>query len=301
MKFHLGRDLPVICALTWFAAIPAAGQNVEGGAVRGGISASRVIASDLPGIDAEEEDNGSAYVLRGALDYDLDFGSTEVSLGYDTAAYFYEDGDRADRWSHRSALAVTNNLSEKVQLFAQASYASNIGTPESGATDQTELFGRLQFAINASNRVRTFAGYRWREYDFDQSEGQGSLYGVEYRFRLAANQYLIAELRRENIESASLRRGYDRTTAEMFYQRPVARGMRLRAGAIASWWDFDGRFAPTGELLKRRSITPEIDFQYATRPGWVIRGRLQKIFRGSNDPRFAEDEQRAIITTGYQF
>lgn len=301
MKISSVLRLPVVCAVLFLAAAPAAGQSLPDGELSGEISASRVFGSDLRGVDAEDEDSGSSFILRGALDYEIELGNIPVALSYDTAGYFYDEDDRSDRWSNRGALGVTHDLTDGVQLFGQAGYASNIATAESGSTDQSELLGGLQFAFGEANRVRTSAGYRWREYDFDESEGQGAFFGAQYRYRFAANHYLTAEARRENINSDTLRRGYDRTTAELFYQRSLSPGLRLRTGAIARWWDFDGRFAPTAERLERRTITPEVDLQYATRPGWLLRGRLQQIFRGSNDPRFAEDEQRATVTAGYRF
>lgn len=301
MKISSCYEMPVVCAVLAFVAAPAAGQDLADGAVSGEVSASSVFGSDLRGVDAEDEDSGSSFILRGALDYDLELGNTAVALSYDTAGYFYDEDDRSDRWSNRGTFGVAHDLSDVVQLFGQAGYASNIATAESGSTDQKELLGGLQFGFGDANRLRTTAGYRWREYDFDESEGHGAFFGAEYRYRFAANHYLTAEARREKIESETLRRGYDRTTAELFYQRSLARGLRLRAGATARWWDFDGRSAPTGDRLERRSVTPEVDLQYANRPGWLLRGRLQQIFRGSNDPRFTEDEQRATVTAGYRF
>lgn len=300
------QPITAFCAILSLAATPAFGQEgtAEGllnESLRGELSASRIFGSDLRGVDAEEEDSGSSVVLRGSLDYDLDFQGADVTLGYDTAGYFYDEGDRSDRWSNRGSASVSTAISESVLLFGQASYASNISTAESASTDQTEVFGRVQFEIDRTHRLRGFAGYRWREYDFDGSEGDGAFFGAEYRYRIAANHYITAEARRENIASESIRRGYDRTTADVFYQRPLARRVRLLAGATARWWDFDGRQAPTGERLERRSLTPEIDIQYASRPGWVLRGRLQHILRKSNDPRLAEDERRLVLTVGYRF
>ncbi len=271
------------------------------GNISGQISIARVFGSDLEGIDAEEEDNGSAYVLRGSLDYDLDIGDAEIMLGYDTAGYFYDDDDRSNRWSNRGFVGASAKVSKDFLFFGQAAYSSNISSAESGSTDQTEVLARAQYTINNSNRVRAFGGYRWRKYDFDGSQGQGEFFGAELRHRIEANHYLTAEVRRESISSANIRRGYDRTTADFFYQRPIAKNLRLIAGATARWWEFDGRPLASGERLERKSFTPELDVQYATRPGVLLQARLQQILRGSNDPQFAENETRATVTLGYRF
>lgn len=277
-----------------------AAEGPNAGELRGEVSASRVFGSNLSGIDAEEEDSGSSTVLRGSLDYELEAGFANVTFGYDTAGYFY-DSDRPDRWSNRGSIRMARPVLDDVVLVAQASYASNISTAESASTDQTELLARLQFAVSSAHRVQPFAGYRWRTYDFDGSEGEGAFFGAEYRFRLGANHYITAEARREVVNSDNVRRGYDRNTAELFYQRPLTRRLRLQAGATVRWWEFDGRLAPTGESLERRSLTPEVDLLFVARSGWTLRSQLQQIVRGSNDPQLAEDETRLVLSAGYRF
>lgn len=302
---YIRSTLACLVAVTCAMHAPATAQQRDSrgpeGSLSGEVSLSKVLGSDLSSGENEEEDNGSATVARAALDYDLDFGATDVSVSYDTAAYFYDADDSSDRWSNRLAAGVGHELSETVELFGQAGYGSNLATPESGSADQVELLGRIQFSPDAANRLRLFSGYRWRDYDSDDSEGEGAFYGAEYRYRLAANHYLTADLRRENIESDTLRRGYDRVAAALFYQVPLARDLRLSTGLTARWWEFDGRFAPSGERLERRSYTPEIELQYAKRPGVLLRGRLQYILRRSNDPQFAQDQARAVLTAGYRF
>lgn len=295
-----------VCGLLFSLVTPAVGQEREevrwdAGDLRGEVSASRVIGSNLRGIDAEEEDSGSSVVLRGSLDYELEAGSANVVVGYDSVGYFYDQGDRPDRWSNRGSIGVTRAVLKNVTLFGQASYASNISTAEAASTDQTELVGRIDFTPDRKHRLQAAFGYRWRTYDFDETEGRGAYYGGQYRYRLGANHYIIGEARREDIQSDNLRRGYERTTAEIFYQRPLADRVRLRAGATARWWQFDGRKSLIGEQLDRQTLTPEIDLQLASRPGWVLRARFQQIFRGSNDPRLAKDQQRLILSAGYRF
>lgn len=300
-RYKLPFFVTAILATHGLAAAQDRDTVAPEGDLSGEVSISKVIGTDISSVDAEEDDDGSATVARGALDYNLDFGQTDVSVSYDTAAYFYDANDRSDRWSNRFAAGLGHELSDKVQLFGQAGYGSNLATPEFGSTDQFELLGRFQFSPNATSRIRAFTGYRWRDYDSDRSEGQGEFYGAEYRYRLAANHYLTADARREHINSDAVRRGYSRTTAALFYQVPLAEDFRLATGITARWWDFDTRLAPNGERLERRSYTPEIELQYADRPGMLLRGRLQYILRGSNDPQFAQDQARAVVTAGYRF
>lgn len=271
------------------------------GKLSGELSVSKVIGAELAASESEDIDDGSSTVLRGSLDYDLDFGATEVSVSYDSAAYFYDRTSRSDRWSNRVSAGTSTAISNAIEAFGAVSYADNIATAESGSTDQIEVLGRLQFSPSNESRARAFGGYRWRDYDADDSEGRGAFGGVEYRYRFAANHYLTLDARRENIESAAARRGYDRTTASLFYQVPIAEDLRLTTGLTARWWDFDARFGPGGRQVERRSYTPEIEVQYATRPGFLLRGRVQYIVRDSNDPQFGEDHGRAVLTAGYRF
>lgn len=287
------------------AAIPTWGQDRDtpsvDGELSGELTLSKVIGADLSATDSEDIDDGSSTVLRGSLDYDLDFGATDVSVSYDSAAYFYEAESRSDRWSNRLSARAGTALSNSVEAFGAISYGSNLATAESGSTDQLEVLGRLQFIPSDESRLRVFGGYRWRDYDADGSEGRGAFAGAQYRYRFAANHYLTLDARRENIESDAARRGYDRTSASLFYQIPVADDLRLTTGLTARWWDFDMRFVPDGRRLERRSFTPEIELQYATRPGLLLRGRMQYIVRDSIDPQFAEDQGRAVLTAGYRF
>lgn len=303
---HLRLLASALAAGALLAAMPAPGQDrrpsgSDAGELSGEVSVSKVIASDLVASGSGEDDDGSSTILRGALDYDLDFGATELSVSYDGAAYFYDNDTRSDRWSNRISAGAGTAISSAVQAFGQVSYGSNIATAESSSTDQVEILGRLQFRPSDESRARVFGGYRWRDYDTDGSEGRGPFVGAEFRYRFAANHYLTLDARRENIESDALRRGYDRTTAALFYQIPIAEDVRVSTGIVARWWDFDTRFAPNGGRLERQSYTPEIEIQYATRPGILLRGRLQYIVRESNDPQFAEDEGRAALTAGYRF
>ncbi len=289
-----------LLGLTCPAGAAAQTASPEGD-LSGEVSISHVFASDTAADESDDTGGGSSTILRASLDYDLDFGAMDVSVSYDTGAYLYEDETRRDRWSNRWTAGVGTALSDTIELFGQASYATNLATVEALSTDQAELLGRVQYSPNRDNRIRMFGGYRWREYDFDDSEGAGAFYGAEYRYRPRAGHYLTADLRREEIASEAPRRGYDRTIASLFYRAPAGKDFRLAAGVTARWWDFTARLATHGERLTRSTYTPEVELQYATRPGVLLRGQLQYLFRESNDPGFTADTGRAIVTAGFRF
>jgi hypothetical protein len=264
----------------------------------GEVSASAVIASDR---GDEEEADRSGFVFRGELDYEREIGPGELRLSYDSAVYIYSDADRSDRWTNRAALAYEFDAADDLAFTARLSYASNLGTLEFRSTDQLETLAEAAYSPG-DHRVRLFGGWRWRDYDDESgSEGSGPVYGAEYRYRLARNRFLSAELRFEDIDSANPRRGYDRTILELFYQHPLGRDTRLRVGGRARWWEYDGRFAPNGRLRRDSAITPELDLLHNFQSGFLLRGRFQYGFRDSNDPAQDEDEQRAILTAGYRF
>lgn len=298
MRAHSLIALSVVFGLACPAAVAA--QTAKGD-LSGEVSVSKVLAPATAVDESDDTGGGSSTVVRGSLDYDLDFGATDVSVSYDSAARFYDDNSRADRWSNRWTAGVGSVVSDTVELFGQVAYASNIGTVEASSTDQIESLARLQFSPNRANRLRVFGGYRWRDYDADDSDGAGPFYGAEYRYRPKAGHYLTADLRREEIDSDAPRRGYDRTIASLFYQAPLGESLRLSGGVTARWWDFAARLTPNGERLTRRTYTPELELQYATRPGLLLRGQLQYSLRNSNDPAFSEDIGRATLTAGYRF
>lgn len=265
---------------------------------RGEVSASAVIASDR-GDDDEEADRSGA-ILRGELDYEHDFGSSEIRLSYDTGIYLYRDDERPDRWSNTVRLEYAFEPARDLEFSARASYGSNLGTLEFRSTDQVELRGMAEYSPG-DHRVRLFGGYRWRDYD-DQadSDGSGAFFGGEYRYRLGRSRFLTTELRFEDIDSDNPSRGYNRTILEAFYQHPLGRGTRLRVGATARWWEYDGRFVD-GVPRRDSAIAPELDLEHYFDNGLLLRSRLQYRFRDSNDPDERSDDRRAILTAGYRF
>ncbi|HEX8641677.1 MAG TPA: hypothetical protein VF704_11060 [Allosphingosinicella sp.] len=265
--------------------------------LRGEVSASAVIASDR---DDDEEADRSGAILRGEIDYEHDLGSSELHLSYDTNVYLYRDDDRPDRWSNRASLSYAYLPVEDLELSTRLSYASNLATLEFRSADQVEILGMAEYSPG-DHRVRLFGGWRWRDYD-DQadSEGSGAFFGGEYRYRLARSRFLTAELRFEDIDSDNPSRGYHRTILEGFYQHPLGAGTRLRVGATARWWEYDGRFVD-GVRRRDSSIGPELDLQHDFESGWLLRSRLQYRFRDSNDPEERADDGRAILTAGYRF
>jgi len=266
--------------------------------LRGEVSASAIIASDR----GDEEDNDrSGARLRAELDYQQDIGRGEIRLGYDSSVYFYEDGDRPDQWTNRLSLAYAVDVAQDLELSAQVSYASNLSTLEFRSADQVETTGTVEYSPGR-HRLRLFGGWRWRDYDDEaRSEGNGAIFGAGYRYRLAQSRFLSAGFRFEDIDSDNPRRGYERTTIEAYYQHPLALRSRLRVGAAARFWDFDGRLTPDGDRRRDSAVIPEIDVLYGFASGFLLQGRLQYGLRSSNDPAFRADDQRAILTAGYKF
>ncbi|MDQ4086517.1 MAG: porin family protein [Pseudomonadota bacterium] len=272
-------------------------EEETGSEFRGEVSASAVIASDRG--DDEEADRSGA-ILRGELDYEHDFGSGEVRLSYDTGIYLYRDDDRPDRWSNTVRLAYAFVPAEDLEFSTRLSYASNIATLEFRSTDQIEAMAMAEYSPG-DHRVRVFGGWRWRDYDDEaNSDGSGSFFGGEYRYRLGRSRFLTTELRFEDIDSDNPRRGYNRTILEAFYQHPLGTGTRLRIGATARWWEYDGRFVD-GERRRDSAMAPELDLQHYFENGWLLRSRFQYRFRDSNDPDERADDRRAVLTAGYRF
>lgn len=264
----------------------------------GEISVSAIIASDR---GEEEENDRSGARLRAELDVQHEVGGGEIRLAYDTSYFVYEDDVRSDQWTNRVTLAYAIDVARDLELSTQVSYASNLSTLEFRSADQLELRGIAEYSPGR-HRARLFGGWRWRDYDdAAQSEGSGPIFGAGYRYGIGQSRFLAAEIRFEDIESDDPRRGYDRTILEAYYQHPLAPQSRLRIGAAARFWDFDGRLAPNGDRRRISALVPEIDVLHGFTNGLRLRGQLQYGLRGSNDPAFRADEQRAILTAGYQF
>ncbi|HEX8580081.1 MAG TPA: hypothetical protein VF655_10875 [Allosphingosinicella sp.] len=265
----------------------------------GQVSVTGVLASDRG--DDEDEAARSGIILRGGLDYDRDLGAGEIRLSYDSAAYLYEDDDRPDRWSNRLALRYGLEVADDVELSGRLSYATNLATLEFRSADQAEVLGMVEYSPG-DHRIRLTGGWRWRDYDDSTgSESSGPFAGAEYRYRLARDQYLSAELRYEDIDSSDPRRGYHRAIAEAFYQHPLGEMTQLRLGGSARWWRFDERLAPNGERRRDSVIAPEVQLLHDFRSGFLLRGRLQYGIRESNDPNEDGDDRRATLTAGYRF
>jgi hypothetical protein len=265
----------------------------------GEVSASAVFASDRG--DDEDEAARSGFILRGGLDYEREVGPGEVRLSYDSAAFLYHDNERPDRWSNRIALGYGLDVADDFELSARLAYATNLATLEFRSADQSEVFGMAEYSPGP-HRFRLSGGWRWRDYDDSAgSESSGPFLGAEYRYRFARDQFLSTELRYEDIDSADLRRGYERTIVEAFYQHPLGRMTRLRVGGSARWWEFDDRLAPGGERRRDSVVAPELQLLHDFRSGLLLRGRVQYGLRNSNDPGEDGDDRRATLTAGYRF
>ena len=160
---------------------------------------------------------------------------------------------------------------------------------------------------DGNNRIRAYADYREREYDYTTTyHGDGWRFAAEYNRRLGSYHWLRFNVRHEWMDSAdSPRRDYQRTVARVKYSLPVAKRLRVRPSIEYREWSYDNRIArgdPDDALRKDSYIAPGIDMTYG-RAGQGVNVAVYSEYRirTSNDVRYDHDAFRIGMSVGYRF
>lgn len=269
--------------------------------------AFRVVQSDLD-FDEGEDIDSSGIGVRAEAGLDFDLGKTtgariEVQGGY----FDYSDETREDRTIYGAAIQVEQKISETVSVRLRARRIENVAVLEAlPGADQTSIGVRVQWD-KGNDRVRLYADYREREYDYTTTRhGNGWRLAAQYNRRLGSYHWLRFDVRHEWMDSEdSPRRSFQRTVARVKYSLPIAKRLRVRPSLEYRNWSYDERIArgdPNGDLRKDSYIAPGLEIAYGRSSGGIFAtASSQYRIKSSNDERYQNDAFQVGLTVGYRF
>lgn len=294
----------VICALAaataW--AAPAAGTETAWGAR----VETQIIQSELGQDDGDDIDS-SGLGIRGDINFTLK-PSKQTSIRADATArvFDYRDDDRATREIYGASLAISQKLSDQVELRLLARRLENVAVVESDSADQTSVEARLEWQ-QGNDRVRLAAEYRDRQYDVSGNpKGDGYRVAAQYNRRLGSYHWVRLDLRHENMNStASPNRSFDRQIIQLSYSRPIAKQLRLIPSVEYRQWEFDNRTAlgdPQGDPRRDSYVAPGARLAYGRETrGFYADLSAEFRLRQSNDIRYDKNGLRAGLKLGFRF
>lgn len=266
----------------------------------------QVVQSELDQDDGDDIDS-SGFGLRGDINFTLTPSDKTTIAANATARVFdYNDDSRDTREIYGASLAISEKLSDSVELRLRASRMENIAVLEAGSADQTSAEAQLQWK-NGNNRLRIAAEYRERQYDLtDEPKGDGYRVSAQYNRRIGPYHWVQLDVRHEDMQSdESPRRSYNRQLAKLSYSHPIAKRLRLIPSVEYRQWEFDSRVArgdPEGDMRHDDYIAPGLRLAYgrASR-GIYADASAEYRIRDSNDIRYDQNAVRAGLRVGFRF
>lgn len=264
---------------------------------------ARAVQSDRAVFEGEDIES-SGFGLGADAGFEWRGGRTTVQFDLGASVFDYEEPTRATRESASAGLTVGHEITETVSVALNVGHWDDIVTLESREVDQDAIRLEVKYE-DKEDRVRLRAQYREREYETAAGQtGQGMRYDLQYNRRLGSWHWARFELQYDDIDSDSLRRGYNRASATASYSLPIARNLRLRPEIEVRRWRYDDRRVLDDPTLVRRRdsyVAPEIGLAYGRSEGLNARLRAAYQLRSSNDPRFGDDAPYLSLSLGYRF
>lgn len=258
----------------------------------GGYSIAGVYSSDAARTTDEELD-GSAVVGRAYAGVSFDSGGNETQVQVSSGYYAYFT--REDRWTNRLEATQIFEVSDTVQLFAQAAGATNLVTLERRGTDQAGLEAGIRLE-KGDHRATLSGAMRRRWYDDGDARSWSPRIGAEYRYRIGSWHSVEVGAFSESVDSDLDTLNYERLQFAGYYTRPVADRTRLRAGLLHRRWEWDGRFAPDGANRRERLWIPQLRLTHRLRDEMSVDLDYRHVIRRSNDERFDRSGNRVAVT-----
>lgn len=251
--------------------------------------------------DDEETIDGDAIAFRLSPSASIANENIEIVVRNSATRIEYFEEDRTDRWQNVARVSAELQTDESGSIMAFAERGDNLSTAEFSRTDEWEFGARVERELSRSNRLRLGASWRDRHYDdLAQSTGAGPQLDGEFRHRVAANHYIYARGRYEEIDSGNPIRDMSRWTVAASYQRPIGPDLRIRPEIAYRDLDYPGRIVADGTYRQDDILTPEVTLLYSPGP-WLVVAEARYIVRNSNDPAFDREGYRVSFEVGYEF
>lgn len=256
----------------------------------------------------------SATYAKRARDLVSDFdrsgpGASAVlghSFGSDWTRFRLEGSVSTDKYAttYGGEAELTQKLGKAVSARISASGTKHSLTLESLDADQATLRAGLTVSAGET-RFEAYARHRWRGYhDISGGTGKGWQLGLHLRQGFGAYHWLELSAAQDRIAGTSGFHGYRRSIVSLDYSKPIAKRLRLIAGAERREWTYSGRHIgdiATAELRHDRLVRPDLGLSYGRAKGIYARATAGYDFYRSNDIRFSGDGPRLRLAVGYRF
>ncbi len=239
----------------------------------------------------------SGFGANGTIGYTLPAGKTTVRVEFHAETDKYATTTRGE-------IEVRQKLGKQVTVTVSATGTKNAVFVESLDADQLVLRGAIELRSGATT-VEVYGRHRWRDYnDTIGGTGKGWQGGGRIRQRLGSWHWLELGGSRERIDDNGGRHGFSRTSLSADYSVPVAKRLRLVAGADYRVWTYDGRWVadnPANPQRHDRLIRPELGLSWGRTKGSYLKATAGYDFYESNDLRFSGNGPRLKLAIGYRF
>ena len=256
----------------------------------------------------------SAIFAKRARDLVSDFDRSGVgasavlgrSFGSDWTRFRLEGSASTDKYAttYGAEAELAQQLNKAVTARITASGTKHAVTLESLDTDQAAL--RAGVTVTAGKtRIEAYARHRWRGYnDFSGGTGKGWQLGTHLRQSFGSFHWLELSAAHDRIADNGGFHGYRRSIVSLDYSKPIAKRLRLIAGAERREWTYSGRHigdVMTAALRHDRLFRPDLGLSYGRSKGLYARATAGYDFYHSNDARFSGDGPRLRLSIGYRF
>lgn len=244
--------------------------------------------------DGFEDQDASGFIIGGDTEFEIRRDDHRFRLGAGSTYYAYSEEDRDDRHNNAVWLTYSTPLSGRLSVWVQGKHDTNMSALEARETRQDRIRSQLIWQ-EGDNRIRARAGYRWREYISDDTDGDGLELGADYRRRFDNGMSSYTYVRWDEIEADVLRRSYERWTLGTDLTVPVSDRIDIIPSLRYRTWSYPSRLVDGLELREDSSLNPRISVVYDLGDDWEVLGRAGVIWRRSNDDRFDETITRLSI------
>ncbi|WP_260482405.1 TonB-dependent receptor [Sphingomicrobium flavum] len=249
--------------------------------------------------DGFEDQDASGFVAGGDAELDIRRGDHRFAVGAGSTYFAFSEDDRDDRFNNAFWGTYSYDFADDWTFWVQGRHDTELATLESSEARQDRLRSQVIWS-KGDQRVRFRAGYRWREYISDDTDGEGLEIGTDYRRRFDNGVQTYTYLRWDEIEADRDRRSYTRWTLGTDINVPVSDRIELIPSLRFRTWTYPNREV-NGHERHDGSFNPRLTVTYDLGDGWEALARGGVIWRRSNDDRFDETITRLSVGVSKRF
>ncbi|MBB3764053.1 hypothetical protein [Sphingomicrobium lutaoense] len=259
-----------------------------------------LVAADGRTSDGFENQDRSGVSIGGDAEFDIRRDEHRFRVGAGSRYITYYDDEEEDDHYTGVWLTYSNYLSRRVRVDVQVRHDFDLTTLESSNASQSRIRSGVRWS-QGPHRVRLRGGYRWREYDNDDTHGEGFEAATDYRYRFYDGSDLVTYIRYDENDAEVDRRDYRRWTFGTGIEIPLSRDLEIGGALRYRMWRYPERLTDIGEVRHDSSVNPALTLTYDAGNDWEFEARGDVIWRRSNDNEFDETIKRVGIGVSKRF